>query len=113
MNYSQLTKTQKRCIDAYIRVRPALAKATSISRKEVEEVFWVLHAERESGGEKIGYPMWLVKGTKVGRGEYEFPAPAKASKSTTSNAKKVETSQEKEDKEFFTELAQNGIMETA
>lgn len=116
MKYSELTATQKRCIDAFIEIKPELAKQPTISRKEVEELFQALFTAREGGGPKIGYPMWLVKGEKVGRGEYVFPAPkldvdltAPKSKSKT----KVEDKVAQEDKEFFTELAENGIMETA
>lgn len=114
MNYSQLSKAQKRAIDAFVSIRPDLATAETISRTDIEEVFWILHAEREHGGEKIGYPMWLVKGEKAGRGLYKFPAPELAAASTkTVETKSVEIKSEQEDKEFFTELAENGIMETA
>lgn len=116
MNYSKLTNTQKRCIDAFVKIRPELASAETISRADIEEIFWILHAEREHGGEKIGYPMWLVKGEKVGRGSYKFPAPELASKSTSKTETKEvspEIKSAEEDKEFFTELAENGIMETA
>lgn len=116
MNYSKLTNTQKRCIDAFVKIRPELASAETISRKDIEEIFWILHAEREHGGEKIGYPMWLVKGEKVGRGSYKFPAPNLATTETSTAkkaTKKVEEVKAEEDKEFFTELAENGIMETA
>jgi hypothetical protein len=110
MNYSQLTKAQKRAIDCFIAIRPDLATAETISRTDIEEIFWILHAEREHGGEKIGYPMWLVKGEKAGRGMYKFPAPN--STPTISTPKNVEIKSQ-EDKEFFTELAEHGIMETA
>ena len=118
MNYAKLTKVQKRCIDAFVTVRPELATAESISRAEVEELFEILLAEREHGGEKIGYPMWLVKGEKVGRGQYKFPAPSRAEASET-NATVVEEKASKsgaiqnaqEDKEFFQDLQKYGIME--
>ena len=114
MNYSQLTKIQKRCIDAFVQVRPELKSAESISRKDIEEIFWTLHSKREAGGETIGYPMWLVKGEKVGRGLYKFPAPKLATAvSTNKSVKPVENTMSQEDKEFFTELAEHGIMETA
>lgn len=116
MKYSELTATQKRCIDAFVEIKPALAKQSTISRKEVEELFQALYTAREGGGPKIGYPMWLVKGEKVGRGEYVFPAPkldVDLSKSVAKSKSKAEDLQAKEDKEFFTELAENGIMETA
>lgn len=114
MNYSKLSKAQKRCIDAFVRLRPELANAESITRPEIEELFFKLHADRSNGGEKIGYPMWLVKGEKVSRGVYKFPAPNLATVSSTKKvAKSVEKSMSEEDKEFFTELAEHGIMETA
>lgn len=116
MKYSELTATQKRCIDAFVEIKPELAKQPTISRKEVEDLFQALFAAREGGGPKIGYPMWLVKGEKVGRGEYVFPAPKLDVDLTASKSKsktKVEDKVAQEDKEFFTELAENGIMETA
>ena len=119
MNYSSLTKTQKRCIDAFVKLSPELATQETISRQEIEDLFTLLYAEREHGGEKIGYPMWLVKGEKVGRGEYKFPAPGLVSASVeTSNSEGTaqvapESKAAEEDKEFFTELQEYGIMETA
>lgn len=113
MNYSQLSKAQKRAVDAFVKLRPELATAETISRTDIEEIFWILHAEREHGGEKIGYPMWLVKGEKAGRGLYKFPAPELAQAPAKVESKSVEIKSEKEDEEFFTELAENGIMETA
>lgn len=127
MNYSELTKTQKRCIDAFIKVRPELASQATITRPEVEDLFKTLFEARATGGEKIGYPMWLVKGDKLGRGIYEFPAPDldfsasegdgyAAPTKSVSKAKiktEVEATVEKEDKEFFTDLQNYGIIETA
>lgn len=114
MKYSELTATQKRCIDAFIEIKPELASQSTISRKEVEDLFQSLFEAREGGGPKIGYPMWLVKGEKVGRGEYVFPAPKL---DTIPVLKKSKSEGDgyavQEDKEFFTELAENGIMETA
>ena len=129
MNYSELTKTQKRCIDAFIKVRPELASQATITRQEVEALFETLFQARATGGDKIGYPMWLVKGDKLGRGIYEFPAPdldfsasegsgyaekvkAKA-KSKAAKKTEIEEAVEKEDKEFFTDLENYGIIETA
>ena len=118
MNYTNLTKTQKRCIDAFITIRPALASQYSITRSEVEELFAELHSKRSAGGEKIGYPMWLVKGDKVSRGHYKFPAPNLIEaqeaqiKSNTKAAEDLVKNSE-EDKEYFTELHAYGIMEVA
>ena len=76
MHYSELTDAQKRCVDEFIKYRPELATATSITRPEIEEIWKVLLDRRKSGGVVFGYPMWLVKGPKVSRGVYVFPAPA-------------------------------------
>jgi hypothetical protein len=119
MNYSELTKIQKRCIDAFIKIRPELSKQVTITRPEVEALFQTLFEARATGGEKIGYPMWLVKGDKLGRGIYEFPAPefdgddtVKAVPKAT-KAKEVSVKTEQEDKEFFAELQEHGVLETA
>lgn len=116
MNYSNLSKAQKRCVDAFVRIKPELADSPTITRTEVEVLFKKLYDARAKGGEKIGYPMWLVKGEKTSRGVYKFPAPGLAK----SKPAKLAVSQEKttpkfdeEDKEFFTDLKNYGIMETA
>ena len=106
MNYANLTKTQKRCIDAFIRLTPELANATSISRAEVEKLFFELYEARKTGGEKIGYPMWLIKGDKVERGKYVFPAPNVKHEAVVAQNQAVKSS---EDEEFLAELRENGI----
>lgn len=108
MNYSDLTKTQKRCVDAFVKLRPELASAPTISRPEVEALFAELFALRATGGEKIGYPMWLVKGESVTRGHYVFPAPL-VHEFADEPEKEVVSSVE--DKEFFEELADHGLLE--
>jgi hypothetical protein len=114
MNYSKLTKTQKRCIDAFVQLRPELSKRDTITRPEIEDLFKQLFDARANGGQKIGYPMWLVKGEKSGRGVYKFPAPELAdSKSVAQKTQKNSVKNDQEDKEFFTELKEYGIMETA
>lgn len=107
MKYSDLTKTQQRCVDAFVKFRPELSTATSITRAEVEEIFHALYDARNSGGDKIAYPMWLVKGEKVSRGVYVFPSPnamTKPIKETSSTRLRPE-----EDEEFYAELRANGI----
>jgi len=120
MNYSELTKIQKRCIDAFVKIRPELATKVTITRPEVEELFQTLFEARATGGEKIGYPMWLVKGDKLGRGIYEFPAPefdADADDTVADKrpkaTKQTSVKTEQEDKEFFAELQEHGVLETA
>lgn len=117
MNYSSLTKVQKRCIDAFVAIRPELATTETITRPEIEALFKTLYEARETGGEKIGYPMWLVKGEKVGRGQYKFPAPGLTQSAVSEVEKKASKSaaiqNAEEDKEFFQDLQQYGIMEKA
>ena len=120
MKYSQLNKTQKRCVDAFVKIRPDLATQETITRPEIEMLFHTLHDARADGGEKIGYPMWNVKNLKISRGVYGFPAPGldnaapseKPVASKTKVEKQASVKVEEEDKEFFTELAEHGIMET-
>lgn len=109
MNYADLNKTQKRIVDAFIRLRPELADATSITRPEVEELFFKLMDERETGGEKMGYPMWLVKGPKVARGVYVFPAPNVTNDSVIDAIAKRTAKTTAEDEEFLAELREAGI----
>lgn len=109
MNYSNLNKTQKRIVDSFIRLRPELASTGTITRPEVEELFFKLYAERAESGEKIGYPMWLVKGPKVGRGVYVFPAPnVKNDHVIDAIANRVAT-RTQEDEDFLAELRDAGI----
>ena len=109
MNYKDLNKTQKRITDAFIKLRPELADASSISRSEVEELFHILYEARKSGGEKIGYPMWLVKGPKVSRGRYVFPGPNVTNDNVISALAKRVAITTKEDEEFFNDLKEAGI----
>lgn len=109
MNYSDLNKTQKRVIDAFIKIRPELANTSTITRPEVEELFFKLHADRANGGDKIGYPMWLVKGAKVSRGVYVFPAPNVTNENVISAVAKRATQLTKEDEEFLADLKEAGI----
>lgn len=116
MKYSELSKAQKRCIDAFVRIRPDLATAESITRPEVVMLFDTLYDARADGGEKIGFPMWLIKGPKVSRGVYVFPAPGATQEVKAKDAEHIApvtaAKIEEEDKEFFTDLQEYGIMET-
>ena len=49
--------------------------------------------------------MWLIKGDKVGRGEYVFPAP----NVNTSEVHVASKKTSEEDEEFLAELRANGI----
>jgi hypothetical protein len=113
MNYSSLTKIQRNCIDAFVNLEPSLANATSISRKEVERLFKILFDARTETGVKIGYPMWLVKGKKAGRGVYVFPGPNVTLRESIANSSKASknVNSSKEDEEFFADIAKAGLLE--
>lgn len=110
MNYSDLSKAQKRAVDFYVELDPSLKTATTISRTKVEELFFKC---REIHG-KFGYPNWIVKGQKVSRGVYVWPAPEATAQATKkpvidlSSIKKVE--QDEFEKEFFQEMSESGII---
>ena len=109
MNYANLNKTQKRIVDAFIRLRPELASTGAITRPEVEELFFKLYDERAETGEKIGYPMWLVKGPKVSRGVYVFPAPNVTNDSVIDAIASRVANSSQEDQDFIAELREAGI----
>lgn len=123
LNYSDLTKGQKRCIDSFIAARPELATQSIISTKEVAKLYWELHETRASGSAKIGYPVWLSKFNTVSRGQFAFPAPgldtnklASTAQANASVAKQrlqqiVEDSEkvEVDEEDFAAELKANGI----
>lgn len=109
MNYSDLSKAQKRAVDYYVELDPSLKSANVISRTKVEELFFKC---REIHG-KFGYPNWIVKGTKVARGLYAWPGPETVATNQTPVVdlraiKKVE--QDEFEKEFFQEMAESGII---
>lgn len=116
MNYNTLTQVQKRCVDAYIAQRPSLLEADTINRKDVEAIFFELHAARATSGVKVGFPSWLVKTKElqVGRGLYRFPRPGADMTVVVPVAKKqvakpVVADTSEEDREFFKDLADFGV----
>lgn len=130
MNYSDLNKTQRRIVDAFIARRPELANASSITRVEIEELWYTMYAERATGGPKMGYPGWLVKGDKVTRGVYPFPAPnvthstaplpkpltqkqVRAKITSTDDQAAAAAAKALEEEEFFAELAEAGVTTAA
>ena len=110
MNYTNLTKTQKLCVDEFIKVRPELKSVTTITRQEVEELWHVTYDKRLAGtGPKFGYPMWLIKGPKVSRGNYVWPAPNVDNTSAIDALAKRVAQTTKEDEEFLAELQEAGV----
>lgn len=109
MNYANLNNTQKRVIDAFVKLRPALANASTITRIEVEELFLELKEARNSGGEKYGWPTWLAKLGTVSRGTYIFPGPNVTNDNAIDAVAKRVAQTTKEDEEFLAELKEAGI----
>lgn len=87
MVYADLNRTQKRYVDALIERDPSLASANSITRKHLEKIHWQMMAERETGGPKLGWPNWMVRGETLGRAVYPFPGPEATPVSPNSPAK--------------------------
>ncbi len=94
LKYADLTKSQKRFVDALVSEFPEIAKTGQVSRKELESIYWTLNEKRASGGEKVGFPNWLTAKNKVGRGVFGLPLPeaqaAKAKKSALEEKTKFE-----------------------
>lgn len=85
LKYSDLTKAQKRFVDAILREDASIAKTGTATRKQIESLYWVLNEKRDAGGEKVGFPNWLTGPNKISRGVYQIPMP----EATTAKAKKA------------------------
>jgi hypothetical protein len=121
LKYNDLTKAQKRWVDAMIELDPSLASGGTVTLKGCAHAYNELRAKRKGDkGEKIGYPNWLYASNKISRGVYEFPAPnAKSTKAKVANDKtKLEkiiaesdpvVVESQSDAEFLQELRDNGI----
>lgn len=75
LKYNQLTRLQKQFVNAAIAKNPALANMTEVPRQELLTTYYAMKEDREAGGIKTGYPQWLAKHHKTGRGTYWWPAP--------------------------------------
>lgn len=135
MNFTNLTKAQKRFIVSAINHNPALAEKTEVTRAEILDAYWTLRNARTGNEPKVGLPNWLMNNAKTGRGTYTFPAPTEAQlteynststatvqKNTSATAKarkRLDTILEKgqvvepvvniSDEEFLAELQEAGI----
>jgi hypothetical protein len=87
LKYSDLTKAQKRFVDAVLKEDASIAKSGTATRKQIESLYWTLNEKRATGGEKVGFPNWLTGPNKVSRGVYQIPMP----EATAAKAKKVST----------------------
>lgn len=116
LTYSELSKGEKKCIDAFISHRPELANVSELATKEVYAIWDEIYNLRSSGAPKVAYPNWLTKHNSIRRGLISFPGP-NSKQSTLSNAdkpkiKKVDKVVEDiviDEDEFFDELREFGI----
>jgi hypothetical protein len=99
LNYSTLTKAQKRYVDSLIKMVPSVAKTGTATRKEILDAHFALVAERKAGEPKIGFPNWLCNVSKVSRGVYAIPLPAEK----VAKAKKAEKLEESKLKQIIDE----------
>jgi hypothetical protein len=122
LKYSDLTKGQKKTIDAYVAHRPELASAETLGSKDINIIWNELFALRAKGGVKVGYPNWLTRFNSIDRGNVSFPGPGSKGLSKTevatlekSKLQKILDSSEQDvvesisDDEFMAELKANGI----
>jgi hypothetical protein len=122
LKYSDLSKGQKRCIDAFVEHRPELASAETLASKDMYYIWQEIFAKRADGGPKIGYPHWLSKFNQLERGMLAFPGPNSKGTSKKTSAKaqsELEKSQLQriidtsdvviDEDEFAAELKANGI----
>jgi hypothetical protein len=90
LNYSTLTKAQKRYVDSLLKMDPSVAKTGTATRKQILDAHFALVAERKAGEPKVGFPNWLCNVSKVSRGVYAIPLP----EATATKAKKSEKLEE-------------------
>jgi hypothetical protein len=122
LKYSDLTKGQKKTIDAYVAHRPELASAETLGSKDINIIWNELFVLRAKGGVKVGYPNWLTRFNSIDRGNVSFPGPGSKGLSKTevatlekSKLQKILDSSEQDvvesisDDEFMAELKANGI----
>lgn len=123
LKYADLNKTQKRIVDALVQHDPTLATANTITRKHLEKLHWKMMDERSTGGPKLGWPNWMVRGEKIDRATYPFPGPQAEPLSTPAvkprAVRGVKTSEKliaarvvankKAEEEFFKDLEEFGV----
>jgi len=74
--YNQLTESQKRYIDAVIKIIPKIAIEGRITAAVIDSLYWKLKSERTADKKThLGFPNWIIKSYKISSGVYVFPAP--------------------------------------
>jgi hypothetical protein len=116
LKYSDLTKGQKRCIDAFVTYRPELASAETIATKDLFVLWQEIYSQRANGAPKVGFPNWLSNNNQIQRGLLSFPGPNSTGNATALEKSKLQKIlndsdpvEEVNDDEFMAELRANGI----
>jgi hypothetical protein len=116
LKYADLSKGQKRCIDAFVERRPELASADTLASKDMYYLWQEIYADRKAGAPKIGYPHWLSKHNQIQRGLLSFPGPMSTGDTSALEKSKLQKIlnesnpvEEANEEEFLAELRENGI----
>ena len=104
MKYSELTRIQRKVVDALIELDETLVFSDVITRLRLEELF----ARAKAKNPKLGYPAFITRGRKVARAVYEWPGPQSTSFAEVSQAKSQEDIEFEES--FHKEMVECGIM---
>jgi hypothetical protein len=91
LKYNDLTKAQKRFVDAIVKEDPSIKKTGTATRKQIESLYWTLNEKRADGGEKVGFPNWLTGPNKISRGIYQIPMAEKVAATVKATAKAERT----------------------
>jgi hypothetical protein len=114
LKYADLTKGQKRCVDAFVEQCPELDSADTVTTKQIQKVFWEIHETRAAGSPKIGYPLWLNVNS-VQRGMFAWPGPNSTGQVEAAKTKLKQILSESDpvesvnEEDFLAELRENGI----
>jgi len=84
--FADLSKAQKTFVVRFMEVYPEM-RSQNVTYKDLLHGFELLKVQRDTTGEKLGFPLWLQKTNLVGRGTYEFPYATAAELSDFAKAK--------------------------
>lgn len=78
LKFADLTKSQKTFIVRTLEKFPEYRSQETLGAKQIHSAYYSMKDERNSSGEKLGYPNWLQNKNRVGRGTYQMPWPTEA-----------------------------------
>jgi len=91
LKFKDLSKSQKDFIVRTLDKFPEYCSQATCGAKEIHAAYYALKDERSSTSEKLGYPNWLQKSNRVGRGTYQMPWPTDAELSDYAKPAPVKT----------------------